>query len=83
MASVSVVRSTVRKLLDELISETYQTELETLSSWMGQADTRDVILDPRATDMGFGWFQEPSGKIWWCMLLGGPAGMTPMPLYQG
>jgi len=68
------------KLLDELISETYQTELETLSSWMGQPDTRDVILDPRAVDMGFGWYQEPNGKIWWCMLLGGAGGAAPVPL---
>jgi uncharacterized protein YkwD len=57
-------------LLGELISETYQTELETLAAWMAQADTRDVLLDPRATNMGFAWFQEPSGKIWWTAMLG-------------
>ncbi len=67
------------KLLGELISETYQTELETLSAWMGQPDTRDMILDARATEIGFAWFQEPSGKIWWTMLLGGAVG-TPVPL---
>ena len=58
------------KLLGELISETYQTELVTLSDWMAQTDTRDVLLDPRATEMGFAWFQEPSGKLWWTLLLG-------------
>ena len=58
------------KLLSELISETYETELETLSEWMNQTDTRDVVLDPRATQMGFAWFQEPVGKIWWTMLVG-------------
>ena len=58
------------KLLGELISETYQTELVTLSDWMAQSDTRDMVLDPRATEMGFSWFQEPSGKLWWTMLLG-------------
>lgn len=58
------------KLLGELISETYQTELVTLSDWMNQTDTRDMVLDPRATEMGFSWFQEPSGKLWWTMLLG-------------
>ena len=45
------------KLLGELISETYETELETLSEWMNQTDTRDVVLDARATQMGFAWFQ--------------------------
>lgn len=58
------------KLLGELISETYQTELVTLSDWMAQSDTRAMLMDPRATEMGFSWFQEPSGKLWWTMLLG-------------
>jgi uncharacterized protein YkwD len=58
------------KLLGELISETYQTDLVTLSDWMNQADTRDMVLDTRATEMGFSWFQEPSGKLWWTMLVG-------------
>lgn len=58
------------KLLGELISETYQTELVTLSDWMNQADTRNMVLDSRATEIGFSWFQEPSGKLWWTMLLG-------------
>lgn len=61
------------RMLGENISETYETELETLSAWMEQSDTREVILDARARDLGFGWFQEPSGKIWWTMILGQPA----------
>ena len=60
-------------LLGELISETFETELVTLSAWMGEADTRDVIMDPRAGQIGFAWFQEPSGKIWWTMLTGSSA----------
>jgi len=56
----------------ENISETYETELETLSAWMEEKGTRDVILDPGATDMGFSWFQEPNGKIWWTLVTGGP-----------
>ena len=58
------------RLVGELISETYQTELETLSAWMAQTDTRDVLLDPAAREMGFAWFQEESGKIWWTLLTG-------------
>ena len=27
-------------------------------------------MDPEATDMGFAFFQEPSGKIWWTMVTG-------------
>jgi len=56
--------------LGETISETFETELETLSAWLSQDDTRKVILDPRATDLGFAWYQEQNGKIWWTLLTG-------------
>jgi len=65
-------------MMGENISETYETELETLAAWMEQKDTRDVILAPGATDMGFAFFQEPNGKIWWTMVTGGP-GRDPDP----
>lgn len=58
------------KMRGELISETYQSELETLSDWMENPETRRVIMDPQATEMGFSFFQEPSGKIWWTMVTG-------------
>jgi len=57
-------------LIGENISETYENEVTTLNAWMQTRDTRDVIMDPRATDFGIGWFQEPSGKIWWVLLTG-------------
>lgn len=58
------------RLLGELISETYETELETLAAWMAQPDTRAVIMDPLATRLGFAWFQEQGGKIWWTAVTG-------------
>lgn len=58
-------------LIGEVISETYETELETLAAWMAQPDTRRVIMSPQARNMGFSWTQESSGKIWWTMILGG------------
>ncbi len=66
------------KLLGELISETFQTELETLSAWMAMPETREVLLDPRASQLGFAWHQESSGKIWWCLLSGAPGGIIPI-----
>lgn len=62
------------KLLGEVISETYETELETLAAWMQTQDQRTVLLDPAATEMGFAWYQEPNGKIWWTMVAGTRAG---------
>jgi uncharacterized protein YkwD len=58
------------RLVGELISETYETELVTLSTWMAQPDTRAVIMDPQARQIGFSWFQEPNGKIWWTLITG-------------
>lgn len=59
-------------LVGENISETYETELETLAAWMEQNDTRRTILSPQAREMGFAWFQENNGKIWWTMVMGNP-----------
>lgn len=58
-------------MIGETISETFETDLETLSAWMSQPDTRAIILDRRATNMGLAWYQEENGKIWWTLLMGG------------
>ncbi len=57
-------------LVGEAISETYETELETLSAWMEEPGTRNVILAPKASNMGFSWLQEDNGKIWWTLVMG-------------
>lgn len=58
------------QMLGETISETFETELETLAAWMQQKDTRDIILDKRARNMGFAWYQDANGKVWWTLLMG-------------
>lgn len=63
-------------LVGETISETFETELETLAAWMDEPGSRTVIMDPGATDMGFAWLQESSGKIWWVLVLGQEAAPT-------
>ena len=57
-------------LVGENISETYETELETLAAWMEDPATRQVILAPDAQNMGFSWLQENNGKIWWTLVMG-------------
>lgn len=57
-------------MLGENISETFENEVETLSAWMSVPDTRNVVLDPAARSLGFSWYQEPSGKIWWTLITG-------------
>ncbi|RQP03912.1 MAG: CAP domain-containing protein [Paracoccus sp. BP8] len=68
-------------LIGENISETYENEITTLNAWMQTRDTRDVIMDPRATEFGIGWYQEPSGKIWWVLITG--AAGAPMAMAGG
>ena len=58
-------------LVGENISETYETELETLAAWMQQPDTRRIILAEDARNMGFAWHQETGGKVWWTLVMGG------------
>ncbi|MBY5987146.1 CAP domain-containing protein [Roseovarius atlanticus] len=57
-------------LVGENISETYETELETLTAWMDEASTKQVIMAPDARQMGFSWEQERNGKIWWTLVMG-------------
>ena len=65
------------RLVGEMISESYETELETLAAWMQDADTRAIILDPAARRIGFAWYQEPAGKLWWTLTVGAePSGAT-------
>lgn len=57
-------------IIGENISETYENDIQTLNAWMATRDTRDVIMDPAATNLGIAWYQEPSGKLWWTLLTG-------------
>lgn len=66
------------RLVGQTISETYETELETLAAWMEDENSRIVILDSSARDMGISWHQEDNGKIWWTMVLGAPQA-SPLP----
>lgn len=59
------------RLIGETISETYETEMETLGAWVEEPSSREIILSPDARDLGFAWHQEANGKIWWAMVLGG------------
>lgn len=67
------------QFLGELISETFETELETLTAWLGQRETRSVLMEPRMREIGFAWHQESNGKLWWTLTTGAPAEMAGMP----
>lgn len=57
-------------LVGELYSQSFETELETLTAWIDDGTWGDELLDPDATEMGFGWHQDSTGLIWWVLNLG-------------
>ena len=54
----------------ELISESFETDLATLSAWLDEAGSRALLLNPKAEQIGISWHQEQGGKIWWTVLVG-------------
>lgn len=58
------------RYIGQTLSETFESELQTLSAWMANPNTRRVLMDPRGRTMGFSWHQERNGKIWWVLDIG-------------
>ncbi|PCJ77044.1 MAG: hypothetical protein COA53_02220 [Rhodobacteraceae bacterium] len=54
----------------ENVAETFKSELLVLQTWLDNPASRASILDPEVTHMGYGWYQETNGKIWWVEVLG-------------
>ena len=54
----------------ENVSETFEGEFEVLQVWLKNSLSSHIILDPKATHIGLGWFQEASGTIWWVQEIG-------------
>ncbi len=64
------------ELAAEVYSQSYETEMETLTAWIEDQAWGPAILDPEATDMGFAWQQDPNGLTWWVLTLGTRSGAT-------
>lgn len=60
------------KFMGENVSESFEDEITTFNAWLDERDTRAVILDRDATEMGIGWHQDKTGKIWWTLVTGAP-----------
>ena len=60
------------RVTGENIAETFEGEFDTLQNWLNDPQTVGTMIDPRATDIGFAWFREQTGKIWWVQVFGAP-----------
>ncbi|MEM9813849.1 MAG: CAP domain-containing protein [Pseudomonadota bacterium] len=58
------------RVVGENISESFDDELEVFQSWLADPITRDVMLVPNAAAVGFSWFEEDGGKVWWVQIFG-------------
>ena len=54
----------------ENISETFEGEFEVLQVWIKNPIAKKILFDPQATHVGFGWYQEANGTIWWVQDVG-------------
>jgi uncharacterized protein YkwD len=48
----------------------FEGEFDILEVWLKNKLSLDIMLDPKATHIGLGWFQEDNGTIWWVQDLG-------------
>lgn len=55
------------EVLGELVSETYESEVQAIATWMAKPEQRALLLDPGARRIGVGVWQEPSNKLWWTL----------------
>ena len=58
------------EFLGENISESFDDEIEVLQSWINAPSSRAVLSAPEADSVGFAWYQEAGGKLWWVQVLG-------------
>ena len=56
------------QLVGENISESFESDLDTLDAWMQSSETRSIILSQQAGFMGISWYQAEDGKIWWTQI---------------
>lgn len=57
------------QVLGELVSETYESEVRTIATWMGRPEQKAILLAPEATHIGLGAFQDPNAKLWWTLMV--------------
>lgn len=58
------------EVASENVAETFKGELLVLQTWLEDPLSRAAILSPQATHLGYGWYQETNGKVWWVQVLG-------------
>lgn len=53
------------ELIGEVVSETWESETQTIEQWLRAPEQKAILLDPNARRIGVGVHQEESMKLWW------------------
>lgn len=62
----------------ENVAETFKGEFFVLQAWLGDTASRAAMLDAQATHLGFAWYQEQNGKLWWVQVIGQAQAAAPL-----
>jgi len=62
----------------ENVAETFKGEFLVLQTWLNNPPSRAAIMDPLATHLGYGWYQESNGKLWWVQVMGQQTPVAPI-----
>ena len=54
----------------EDVAETFFDNIGIFQVWVKDPLSKQAMLNPDATHMGLGWYQEANGKLWWVMDIG-------------
>jgi len=54
----------------EDVAETFFDNVNIFQVWVKDPLSKQAMLNPDATHMGLGWYQEANGKLWWVMDIG-------------
>lgn len=58
------------RVLGEVLAETYGPPSETLEAWLTAPETRAVLLDPDAREVGLAMNEDREGRMWWVAMTG-------------
>jgi uncharacterized protein YkwD len=57
------------QVLGEALAETFDGPVETVALWLDHAQTRAVLLDPAACDLGLAMRRGDDRRIWWTLVV--------------
>lgn len=59
-------------VLGEALAEVHDPSADVVAHWLGAPETRAVVLDPQASDMGLAVRHGPGNRLWWVAILAVP-----------